>query len=443
MSKKVQVDFIGNDTQFERTAKRVMGNVNKLTGLSTALKSSLVGALGGVAISQIVSHMSEYAKAIDDASKKLSLTIDETYELKKATKSVGMEFESMFGVRSKMEDFLQSLVDMDNVVFSTIGQKFGLKGQERWLDALRTMLKGGINRNELSKIVGPETANWLNSPSTRKMFMAEQGGGINAGAVSELANFKRELGLAADEIANNFLPAVAEVVKFIDTYILQGALASAAANNAAEAAGMKKAQELGIQKTGGFFSTLFSKTIRSPKILAKIWTEQGRKELGREFGPGGWQSAMFSGNEDVRKAAQAAYNRTLKLAGSSAEARRQAALEREKALAGPPDRQRIVPPSAITTSNPFLQIGGLMGVDTMSRLMTLNERIANATEQTAANTTPGTTSTPPVESPLAHISGVSGVGGAGGLGSINTVSRVLAPRGSEKPPPFRLLSKPQ
>lgn len=56
------------------------------------------------------------------------------------------------------------------------------------------------------------------------------------------------------------------------------------------------------------------------------------------------------------------------------------------------------------STNPFLQIGGLMGVDTNYRMLSLQEQIASNTEQIAANTAPQQTATTPTSQPLAATS---------------------------------------
>lgn len=334
-NEKVTVHVGGDGTGFHRAMSGVEERVKRFVGLAEGLKGALAGALGGFTIGEIVKSMSEFARSIEDASKRLHLTIKEVYNLKRATQEAGQSWESMFKANDKAEEFLAKIANYQATPQQmAVASKYGLKGDEAsGMTAALSMLRQGANRSELAELVGQKEAGIMTG--NRKSFL-NQSKSVDAEAISKMARLSVEMELLTDEIKAGVIPALIGFVDGLMSY-------------------SRKVLQFDAKAL-----VSFEQAIKTPGFLTSKgfkWEREAFKQFMNTW------DGIAEGDKNSNKAIEDKRKEMIK------------AYEREqKELKLPVDRKRPFIMSGELPSNQFLKVGGLLGVDTNYRLERLSKK---------------------------------------------------------------------
>lgn len=366
MAKRVQVDFHGNAQPFINAANKVQHKMKEIVGLGEFLKGGLVTALGGGTIAAIAEHMGTFAKNIQDASKRLGISVGQVIELKKAAHQAGVEFESWYLVKRKTESFLQDVVNGKNGSFAArLGITSDNARSMRWTDALAKALEANASRADLAKLVGPRAVDWVQGSRKEIIeYLKSNKKDINAEAVDTMARFKLELEFLIEEIEIGLLPALSRLVEWIEKHVTKGLDTAEAKRNAIRAGAAASGVTIDRNAQMGIFPSKESFLVSNlgsafgMGTKSKAQADKFLKEAG--FTPEGIAVFWKTMAQENQKVEDKEKNR---------EASRQ---RRIKELENGPRVEDRVPTQASLSkefaTNQFLKIGGLMGIDVTYRL---------------------------------------------------------------------------
>ncbi len=402
---------MGNHVQIKVGAdgagfNRVMGQIEKRVEgvghhISSTFKEGLVGLIGAVTIGAVIDNMAKFADTITQASDNLDIATDKVQVLyrasKLANKDLGM-YDKVFSNQLGFRQAAQKPGSAASKVASQLGfspdELQHLNKYEFLKKALEATTKMDRSQAEalLGTVYGKKNAGSL--LAQREDILGGQGAYASDKDLQDLNRLKDAFEDLTDLITASLIPAFMKLIEWITGKVISF-VSNTKSMDEMDAEAGRIADNMGkppINAAAG----IVSDAVYQGQILFPKGNTQAEKDAFIEEAKAANIARKYG--EDVLKELQKTYTPSETVSEQYAKKkadREKARAARDAELNGPdnvtPKLEKdatVKAPEQLKGNNPYVQIGGLLGVDLNYRMLRLSEEANKYLRVIAENTEP-------------------------------------------------------